>query len=137
VDEAVAAVAGVLDAAVPLAHPMHAMSEESAGVADSLLESIPRAVRVRVERKQQRMTALDAPVFGVTVPNANRFIGMVAEEARQRVADAHWGRVVAKNRLSTACAGAAFRDELAVINRVAPDETDQTRRHSHLLPAKV
>ena len=95
-DEAVPAMAGVLDAAVALTHSMHVMSEETTRVADTLLEPVPLAVRVCVEREQQRMAASDARVFHVAVTGADRLIRVVAEEARHRVADSRRGRIVSK-----------------------------------------
>ena len=50
-DEAVTAVAGVLDAAVALRHSMHVVSEQSAEIPDAFLEPIPGAIGIRVQRK--------------------------------------------------------------------------------------
>src|SRR5688572_18813389 len=134
-DEAVAAVAGILDATIALRHAMHVVAEQTAEIPDAFLEAVPRVVWIGVQRKQQRMSASHAGVFHVSVARADRFVRVMAQETRQRVPDAHRRGVVAQQLLAAARAVASLVDEYVVIDRVAPDEADQPGRHSHLLPA--
>ena len=80
-DEAVTAVAGVLDASVAFRHAVHVVTEQAAEIPDPFPEPIPGAVRISVHRKEERVPALDARVFHVTITRSNRLIRVMAQEA--------------------------------------------------------
>ena len=79
-DKAMAAVTGVLDASSAFGHAMHMVSEQPAQISDAFLEPALRGVRIRVHGKQQRVPALHARVFHVTVARSNRLIRVMAQE---------------------------------------------------------
>jgi hypothetical protein len=86
--ETVAAEAGVFLQAIPGGDVPDPVPEHAAQVADLLLESGGRGVRVVLGVKQQRMPALPADVFMAPVAVGKLLVVVLAEETRQRVTDA-------------------------------------------------
>ena len=126
-DKGVPAVASVLDSAGAPRDRMHRVAEQAAQVSDLLGEAVAGRVRVAAARKQQRVPAVDAGVFGVTMTLARPFVGVVAEEARQRVPDANDRAIVAQARHPASGAGPSFRGENPVIDGVSPDPAYQLK----------
>lgn len=127
--ERMAAVAGVLDAAVALGDDVDAMAEETAQVADPLVEDPAAGIGIGVVAKQQRMAAAHAGIFGVPVSPADFLVGVVAEEAGQGMTDPHLALVILEYRLTASRAGAAVGHECFVVDRMAPGQTEQLAQH--------
>src|SRR5688572_17979989 len=119
-DEAVAAVACVLGAAVAIRHTMDAMPEDAAEIPDALPKHTTIAVGIRGRRKQQRMPALRAGVFRVPRPRADPLVSVMTQEARERVPDAQDTRLVLQARAAAARAAPRARRKDAVVDRVPP-----------------
>ena len=77
--------AGIFGKAVTRGGEVHAVSEQPAQVAHFLAEPRGRCVGIAVGMEEQRMSALHADIIVVTVANRETFVGVVAEEAGERV----------------------------------------------------
>src|SRR5688572_22456637 len=95
-EKRVAAVACELAIAVAIADHVHVVTEQSAEVADFLVENSRVPVRIRVGAKQQRVAALHADVLRVPVALDEFRIRVMAEKARQRMADVRRRAVLAE-----------------------------------------
>ena len=127
--ERVAAAARVFRAAAPLGDAMHAMAEEPAEVAHLFVEDAAGRIRIGILRKQERVAAADAGVFGVAVPLSDALVGVVDEEAPERVANAHHGAVIAQHRTAAARACPLTLLIHLVLHRVSPDPARESRQH--------
>ena len=122
-EERVPAEARALDEAVALRHLMDAVAEQAATIADFLGESPAFGEGVRRGGEHQRMAAPDAHILVVPCPVPKAFIGVVAQEARQRVPDACERAVFAQVVGATPAAALAGRRvmERAVVDCVTPE----------------
>jgi hypothetical protein len=130
-DKRVAAVTSVLDSAGTLRHRVHRMTEQAAQIPDALLEPIARRVRIASVLEQQRVPAINAGVLRVSVALPRALVSVMAEEAGQRVSDAHHAGIVAQARLPAAGAMTRFLRINAVIDRVTPDPAKRLLQHLH------
>ena len=115
--------ARVLDEAVARGHPMDAMAEQAASIADFLRESPAFGEGVHRGREYQRMAAPDAHILVVPGPVRKAFIGVMAQEARQCVPDACERAVFAEvvdAAPAAALAGCRVM-ERAVVDGVTPE----------------
>jgi hypothetical protein len=127
--EGVAAPARVLRPAAALGHGMHAVAEQPAQVPHPLVEEATGRIRVVAVRKQQRMAAPDAGVFGVAVAFGHALVGMAYKEAAERVAHAYHRAVITQHRTAAARAGALAAPEHLVLHRVSPEPARESRQH--------
>lgn len=121
--------AGVLREPVTVGDVPDLVAKEPAPVADLLGEDGALGKRVRCRRKNERMTAAHADVLVVAVAVDQANVGVVAEKAGQRVADARERAVLAEIWRAAAALPAAVVEpaEGAVVDRVSPDATAQPR----------
>src|SRR5688572_12523940 len=131
-NEAVAAVAGVFRASVALGDGMHMVPKQAAEIPHAFGELPSPAVGVVTGREQQWMAAANTGVLGMAVSFGNPLVGVVAEEARQRVADADRPTIVAQTGPAAACARTVRDLERLVMNGVAPERARQPADHRHL-----
>jgi hypothetical protein len=136
-DERMPAVTCVFHPPVARCHYVDVMSKQTAEIPHALVEASARVVRIRAERKEERMATADARVLGVAIAHADPFVRVVPEEARQRVPDADDAVVVAQARSCATCAGAPVVAVDPVVNGVTPDMAEHSTEHQHLLPYKV
>lgn len=85
--EAVAAVAGVLDEALPRGDRRHAMAEQPAGISHLLGEARAIGESIGALGEHQRMAAAHADVLMNPSSIGEAHVGVMPEEARQRVSD--------------------------------------------------
>ena len=128
-DERVAAVAGVLSAAMPHGHGVHVVAEQAAEITDAFLKPIASVVRVLFDAEEQRMAASHACVLRMPVAYGDPFIGVMPQEARERMPDANHLIVVTQVCASAAGARASVPPEHAVVDRVSPDGTPNPADH--------
>ena len=83
--EAVPAVARVLDEPVSHGHGVDAMTEQPTGISDLLGEALAMSKPVRTGGKNQRVTAANAHVLVHPLAVGQTNIGMVAQETGERV----------------------------------------------------
>jgi hypothetical protein len=134
--EAVTAVARVLDEPVSHGHGVDAMAEQPTGVSDLLGEALAMSKPVRTGRKNQRVTAPDADVLVHPVAIGETNIGMVAQETGERVPNVGSGSILAQI-LSAAAAspGSAGRPpEHLVVDDVPPQSAAETDQRSKRQP---
>src|SRR5688500_17931949 len=81
---------------MPRRHVFGAMAKQPAQVADLLLEGGGRSVGIVRRLKEQRVAALRADVFVAPVAVGELLVVMLAEKARQRMADSRDGQVFAQ-----------------------------------------
>jgi hypothetical protein len=114
---------------------MHVVPEQPAQIADSLVESARGAEGIRVAWKQQRMAALHAGVFHVAIASADRLVGVVAQETRERVTDSHRRETVGQTVRAASRACSISFNKQPVVDGVPPDAADQACDHSFTPPA--
>ena len=129
--KAVPAPARVLDEAVPLGDGLDAVTEESAGIADLLGESLPRRERISVRAVDQRVAAPHTDILMDAVARTHADVGVMAEKAGQRMADMGGGAVfreVADPAAAVALPPTPTED--LVIDDVTPDRAAQSCPHA-------
>lgn len=136
--EAVAAVTGVLGEAVARRERPHAMSEQSATIPDLLAEPVALGKRIRMRRIHERMTTPHADVFVHAVAVGEPHVGVVPQETGQRVADVRRGAIFAEVVDAAAALPplAAGLPERLVVDDVAPHAAtglEQGRMETHAL----
>ena len=133
------AVAGVLGAAIALGDGMDVVPEQPAQIADALGEDAAAGIRIGADAEQQRVATADARVLSMPVPLHHLFIGVVAEEAGQRVPDVNRALVVVQECPAAPGARPAAVQECIVVNRVAPEQAEQLGQHdpSHAAMCKA
>jgi predicted phosphodiesterase len=87
-EKRVAAVAGVLDKPVTHRDAVHPVTEQTAEIADFLLELSIRGVGIAVRREYERVSTLDADILVMLVAIGHAHVRMVAEKAGQGMANA-------------------------------------------------
>jgi hypothetical protein len=79
--------ARVLNQPIALRDGDDVVAEESAKIANLLPEQQRVRVRIAVGLEQERVSALNADVLVIAVAGGKALVGVMAEEARQRVTD--------------------------------------------------
>ena len=121
-EERMAAEAGVFHEAIARGDRVDAVAEQAAGVADSLVEDVAVRERIRRRREDERMPASDADVLVMPVTPGEQHVGVVPQEARQRVPDMREGAVLCQVWCAAvARAALPARLEQPVVDGVAPD----------------
>lgn len=130
--EAVTAVARVLDEPVSHGHGVDAMTEQPTGISDLLGEALAMSKPVRTGGKNQRVTAANADVLVHPVAVGQTNIGMVAQETGERVPNVGSGSILAQIlRAAPAPAGSVGRPpEHFVVNHVPPQRAAETDQRS-------
>jgi hypothetical protein len=123
--ERMTAEAGVLLESVARRDVARAMSEQTAEVADLLLEGRRRRIRIALRIEQQRMPALRADVFVTAVAIGELLVIVLAEKTRQRVTNAGdraiFGEVFGSATAAPPVTACLLED--VVVNVMAPQET--------------
>ena len=125
--EAVAAVARVLGESVARRHRADAVSEQTARVAHLLAEPLAAGEGIRGLWIDERMAAAYADVLTHSVPVCETHVGVMPQEARQRMTDVRRGTIF-RQVLRAAAAVARFptrAPEHPVVDDVAPDAAAQ------------
>jgi hypothetical protein len=125
-EEGMAATAGILPKAAPLAHQVNPMSEQPASMANLLMKGVfervdrPRAVN------QQRMTTALADVFRMTISRFHSRVVVAKDEAREDVANMRFRPVFVENFCTATTLPSCYPPggwEMTV-GPVAEDQTD-------------
>lgn len=119
--------AGVFHESVALRHRLHAVPEEPARVAHLLCEALLVRETIGGGWKNERMPTADADVFMHAVAVREPDVGVVAEEARERMADVRGPSVFGQVVRSTPAAPASVLSEYLVVDDMSP----QRAAHSH------
>jgi hypothetical protein len=125
--ERVAAAAGVFGEPLPGADHVHGVAGEPAEVAHLLPERSRVSVGVGAALEQERVPTTDAHVFVVAVPRPGGRVGVMPEEAGERVPDAGGGSVFGQVRRSARVAAPrpGRAREPPVVDRVAEHRARQ------------
>jgi len=122
-EKCVAASARILNEPVAFGDGDDAVAEQATQIPHLLAEQQRVRVPVAVGREQQRVTALDADVLVIAVARRETFVGVMAEEARQRVTDPCRGSVGAEVDLAATARpllASAEAAEVVVVDVVPP-----------------
>jgi hypothetical protein len=127
-EERMAAEAGVFNEAIAPGDPVDAVAEQAAGVADLLIEDVAVRERVGRRREDERVPAPHAHVLVMPVAPGEQHVGVVPQEARERVPDTRDAAVLRQVRRAAAARAAhVCRPKDPVVHRVAPDSAAHPR----------
>jgi hypothetical protein len=127
--EAVAAVTGVLREAVAVGHVVDPMAEQPAEISHLFIEGRGCGVRVVSVGKEQRMAALETDVLVMRVAIDELGVGVMPEETREGMPDVRVRAVPGKVTRSALAEATVpgLAPEPVVVDLMAPDGAEQLR----------